>query len=49
MMIGMLANLDVDLRRTFVTTADSGNFTCTGGEFWRMQLAIRQQIKRLEA
>ena len=44
----MLANLDIDLLRTFVTVVDTGSFTRTGEQLGRTQSAISIQIKRLE-
>ena len=44
----MLANLDIDLLRTFVTVVESGSFTRTGEALGRTQSAISVQIKRLE-
>ena len=44
----MLANLDIDLLRTFVAVADSGSFTAAGELVSRTQSAVSLQIKRLE-
>lgn len=43
-----LTNLDVDLLRTFVTIANSGNFTRAAEKLLRQQSTISLQIKRLE-
>lgn len=43
-----LINLDVDLLRTFVTIATSGNFTRAAERLMRQQSTISLQIKRLE-
>ena len=43
-----LANLDIDLLRTFVTVVETGSFTRTGEALGRTQSAISVQIKRLE-
>lgn len=44
----MLANLDIDLLRTFVTVVETGSFTRTGEALGRTQSAISVQVKRLE-
>ena len=44
----MLTNLDVDLLRTFVTIANTGNFTRAAEKLLRQQSTISLQIKRLE-
>lgn len=44
----MLANLDIDLLRSFVAVADSGSFTAAGELVARTQSAVSIQIKRLE-
>lgn len=44
----MLANLDIDLLRTFVTINETGSFTQTGELLGRTQSAISVQVKRLE-
>jgi len=44
----MIANLDIDLLRTFVAVADSGSFTAAGELVSRTQSAVSLQIKRLE-
>jgi DNA-binding transcriptional LysR family regulator len=44
----MIANLDIDLLRTFVAVADSGSFTAAGELVSRTQSAVSLQVKRLE-
>ena len=43
-----LANLDIDLLRSFAAVADTGSFTAAGEVVARTQSAISIQIKRLE-
>ena len=43
-----LTNLDLDLLRTFVTIANTGNFTRAAEKLLRQQSTISLQIKRLE-
>ena len=43
-----LANLDIDLLRSFAAVADTGGFTAAGEVVARTQSAISIQIKRLE-
>lgn len=45
----MLANLDIDLLRTFVTVVETSSFTRTGEALGRSQSAISVQVKRLES
>ena len=43
-----LANLDLDLVRTFVAVAERGSFSAAAATVWRTQAAVSQQIQRLE-
>ena len=43
-----LANLDIDLLRSFAAVADSGGFTAAAGLVARTQSAVSMQIRRLE-
>ncbi|GGX65275.1 LysR family transcriptional regulator [Tateyamaria omphalii] len=43
-----LVNIDIDLLRTLIVVADTGNFTKAGERLLRTQSAISLQIKRLE-
>jgi len=43
-----LVNIDIDLLRTLIVVADTGNFTKAGDRLLRSQSAISLQIKRLE-
>jgi len=43
-----LANLDIDLLRSFAAVADSGGFTAAAGLVARTQSAVSMQIQRLE-
>ena len=43
-----IANLEIDLLRTFVAAADTGSFTAAGDLVARTQSAVSVQIKRLE-
>ncbi|CAN5225606.1 LysR substrate-binding domain-containing protein [soil metagenome] len=44
----MIPNLDVDLLKTFLAIADTGNFTRAAGEVNKTQSAVSMQMKRLE-
>ncbi|MES2206201.1 MAG: LysR family transcriptional regulator [Pseudomonadota bacterium] len=44
----MSANLDIDLLRTFVVAAETGNLSRSTGRIGRSQAAISMQIQRLE-
>jgi DNA-binding transcriptional LysR family regulator len=44
----MIANLDVDLLKTFLAIADMGNFTRAAEEVHKTQSAVSMQMKRLE-
>lgn len=44
----MLPNLDVDLLKTFLAIADTGNFTRAAEEVHKTQSAVSMQMKRLE-
>ncbi|MBL8903923.1 MAG: LysR family transcriptional regulator, partial [Rhizobiales bacterium] len=44
----MIANLDVDLLKTFLAIADTGSFTRAAEEVHKTQSAISMQMKRLE-
>lgn len=44
----MIANLDVDLLKTFLAIADTGSFTKAAEEVHKTQSAISMQMKRLE-
>lgn len=44
----MIANLDVDLLKTFLAIADTGNFTRAADEVHKTQSAVSMQMKRLE-
>jgi len=43
-----IANLDIDLLRTFVAAADTGSFTAAGDLVARTQSTVSVQVKRLE-
>lgn len=44
----MIPNLDVDLLKTFLAIADTGNFTRAAEEVHKTQSAVSMQMKRLE-
>ena len=44
----MIANLDVDLLKTFLAIADMGNFTRAAEDVHKTQSAVSMQMKRLE-
>ena len=44
----MIPNLDVDLLKTFLAIADTGNFTRAAEEVNKTQSAVSMQMKRLE-
>ena len=44
----MIANLDIDLLKTFIAIADLGNFTRAAEEVNKTQSAVSMQMKRLE-
>ena len=44
----MIANLDVDLLKTFLAIADNGSFTRAAEEVHKTQSAVSMQMKRLE-
>jgi len=44
----MIANLDLDLLKTFIAIADTGSFTRAADDVGRTQSAVSMQIKRLE-
>src|SRR5580765_4524993 len=44
----MIANLDVDLLKTFLAIADTGSFTRAAEEVHKTQSAVSMQMKRLE-
>ena len=44
----MIANLDIDLLKTFLAIADMGNFTRAAEEVHKTQSAVSMQMKRLE-
>ncbi len=44
----MIPNLDVDLLKTFLAIADTGNFTRAADEVHKTQSAVSMQMKRLE-
>ena len=44
----MIANLDMDLLRSFAAVADAGGFTAAAGVVARTQSAVSMQVKRLE-
>jgi DNA-binding transcriptional LysR family regulator len=44
----MIANLDVDLLKTFLAIADTGNFTRAAEDVNKTQSAVSMQMKRLE-
>jgi DNA-binding transcriptional LysR family regulator len=44
----MIANLDVDLLKTFLAIADTGSFTRAADEVHKTQSAVSMQMKRLE-
>ena len=46
--VGMNAQLDSDLLRTFVAIAETGNFTRAAQQVSRTQSAVSMQMKRLE-
>lgn len=43
-----VANLDLDLVKTFVAVAERGSFRAAAAQIWRTQSAVSQQIQRLE-
>ena len=43
-----IANLDIDLLRSFAAVADTGSFTAAADVIARTQSAVSVQIKRLE-
>ncbi|HTN95601.1 MAG TPA: LysR substrate-binding domain-containing protein [Nordella sp.] len=47
-MRAMIPNLDVDLLKTFLAIADTGNFTRAAEEVHKTQSAVSMQMKRLE-
>lgn len=44
----MIANLDIDLLKTFIAIADQGNFTRAADEVNKTQSAVSMQMRRLE-
>ena len=44
----MALNLDVDLLKTFIAIADTGNFSRAAEEVHKTQSAVSMQMKRLE-
>ena len=46
--VAVIANLDVDLLKTFLAIADMGNFTRAAEEVHKTQSAVSMQMKRLE-
>ncbi|MFZ5676775.1 MAG: LysR substrate-binding domain-containing protein [Pseudomonadota bacterium] len=44
----MIPNLDIDLLKTFLAIADTGNFTRAAEEVHKTQSAVSMQMKRLE-
>ena len=44
----MIPNLDIDLLKTFLAIADTGNFTRAAEEVNKTQSAVSMQMKRLE-
>jgi DNA-binding transcriptional LysR family regulator len=44
----MIANLDVDLLKTFIAIADTGGFTRAADEVNKTQGAVSMQMRRLE-
>jgi DNA-binding transcriptional LysR family regulator len=44
----MIANLDLDLLKTFIAISDTGSFTRAADDVGRTQSAVSMQIKRLE-
>ncbi len=44
----MIANLDVDLLKTFIAIAETGNFTRAAADVNKTQSAVSMQMKRLE-